>query len=223
METEEKNPKADLINMLVKHSKNIKRLKCQFQHEQLWLAPFNEILQLMSNLISLNLSNCSVFYWAGVFEYTPKIVYLNMSHCPWMSTKSLIDGLQLLPELRFFRCDGNSIRISAYTIYQCVKEKDKLESLTCMQSGTMAPWIANRILRRCPELRVFHFSSDFDNDYEITKLRWYNLMRKKFPHVKYSQVAMAALEFNERTCPRVIGQIIYDNLAPGNADSDDDM
>ena len=223
VDTEEKYPKADFINMLVKYSKNIVTLKCQFQHELLWVAHLNEIIQLMSNLVSLNLSNCSVFYWAGVLQYTPKLVYLNVSNCPWMSTKSLIDGMQLLPQLKEFLCDGNSVRFSAYTIWQCVEETKKLQSLSCMQSGNMVPWLANRILSRCPELHVFHFSSDFDYDYEIMKLRWYNLMRKRFPQVEYSNDAISALEFSEKTCPRVIGQIIYDNLVPHHSDSDDDL
>ena len=79
--TELEYPGEEFMAFLINNASHVLRLKCKFKHEDLDSAKLNEILPLMSNLISLNLASCKVFYSAHVFQYLPNLVYLNVSDC----------------------------------------------------------------------------------------------------------------------------------------------
>ena len=74
----------------------------------------------------------------------------------------------------------------------------------------MAPWIANRIMRKCTALKIFHFTSDFHRDSDITKLQWYNLLRRKFAGIEFSDQANEAIEQSIATCSIVQLQVHID-------------
>ena len=90
------------MQFVVDYAQVVKRLKCKFKHELLYSAKLNEILAMMPNLVSLNLASCRVFYSAYVFAYLPRLVYLNVSDCPWLSTTSLVNSMHHIPKLKFF-------------------------------------------------------------------------------------------------------------------------
>ena len=198
------------MEYLVKYARVVVRLKVQFKHELLYSAKLNEIIPMMPNLVSLNLKSCRVFYSASVFAYIPRLVYLNVSDCPWLSTTSLVVNMKHIPNLKFFWCENNSVRHSAYSMHQCIQETPNLQVFSCKDSSNMAPWIANRILKKCPNLREFLFTSDCRYETDTTKLQWYHLVRRKYRHVKFTEEIKAAVELSIRECSLVQLQVHHD-------------
>ena len=210
IDTEIECPRDNLMQFFVKYTSWVKRLKCKFKHELLYSAKLNEIIPSMHNLVSLNLKSCSVFYSAYVLGYTPNLVYLNVSDCPWLSTTSLVTNMQFIPNLKFFWCDNNSAHHSAYSIYQCITETPKLEVLSCKESGFMAPLIVNSMLCKCPNIQQFFFTSNERYESDTTKLQWYNLVRKKYSHVEFSDETNDKIERSIRECSIVQLQMHHD-------------
>ena len=210
IDTEIEYPTAYFMQFLVDYAQVVNRLKCKFKHELLYSAKLNELIPMMPNLVSLNLASCRVFYSAYAFSYIPRLVYLNVSDCPWLSTTSLVNSMHYIPNLKFFWCENNSARHSAYSLYQCITETPKLEVFNCRESGMMAPWIANRILRKCPDLRQFLFTSDFRYDTDTTKLQWYHVVRRKYSHVEFSDEVKEAVENSITECSIVQVQMHLD-------------
>ena len=213
VETKMKYPSGKFMTLFMKHAAVTQRLRCKFRHELLCYPKLNTaILPQMTNLVSLNLQKCGVLYNAFFLEYMPHLRYLNVSKCPWVSTRSLIDGVQCLKELQFFWCNYNTARVSSYSIMQMVEKNPKLELLSCLQSGRMSPYLTHRILRKCPEMRKFNFTSDFHNDCDTTRLQWYNIVRRKYPHVEFNEQTYLAVRNSENESEVVKGAVLYDAM-----------
>ena len=198
IETEIEYPRANFMEYLVKYANMVVRLKCKFKHELVYAAKLNEVIAMMPNLVSLNLNECRVFCTASVFAYIPKLVYLNISNCPWLSTTSLVTNMKYIPNLKYFWCEKNSVHQGAYSMYQCITETPKLEVFSCKESGFMAPWIVNRVLHKCPNMRQFFFTSDFSYDTDTTKLQWYHLVCRKYSHVEFTKEVKDMVELSMR-------------------------
>ena len=203
VETDLEYPDAAFMDMLLKYASNIIRFKCKFKHELLFNVKLNEVIPFMGNLRSLNLQSCRVFYSAFCLQHTPKLVYLNVSECPWLSTTSLIAGIKFLPNLKFFHCNNKETRMSAYSVWECTSAVTKLEQLSCKNSGIMVPWIAVKILRKCPALLKFHFTTDSRYDTDTTKLQWYHIVKRKFAHVEFTDEVIAAVDDSIINCSLV--------------------
>ena len=51
----------------------------------------------------------------------------------------------------------------------------------------MRPWLARKICWFCRRLKEFYFTTQWSLDQDSSKVGWYKLVKRKCPHIKFTQ------------------------------------
>ena len=153
-----------LLALLCKHELVIKHLSVFSQTQCPMAMPINTLMFRMRNLVYLNFEGSNLLFTLNILRSTLKIRELNVSRCPNLSTYSMIHNVKYLEKLEVFKCEYNSLRVSAYSIHQTVVDAPYLKRLYCKDSGIMRPWLIKMILEDCPKLERFSFTTLFSMD-----------------------------------------------------------
>ena len=109
-----------VYEVLVNRTNKVLYFKAKFKYEYEGNMRLQHLLFSMYNLVELNLAGCEIIHNVDFLQVMSKLRSLDLSHCPGMSTVSLIRSVPNLWSLKEFICRGNDVRISAFSIYQCV-------------------------------------------------------------------------------------------------------
>ena len=167
----------------------------------------------MYNVVDLNLAGCLLIFNVDFLQVMSHLRYLDVSKCPNMSTSSLIRSVPTLSTLKDFICIGNDVRISAYSIYQCVRDLQELEKIDVCDSGTMRPWLARKLCRHCKGLKQFYFTTLWSLDEDPSKVSWYKLVKRKYPHIEFTQKVLDKVDEYMSDCRAVKHEVMLDEWA----------
>ena len=181
----------------------VRKFKCNAKKQSSEAMPLNRLILRMSNLVEVDLSGCTLIFSMDFVKCTPLLEKLNVSKCPTISMYSMVCNLNRLTKLKVFICEGNDLRVSAYSIYQCVRTITTLTYLSCKDSGTMRPWIARLIMSECPNIKTFYFTTLFSLDTDKNKYEWYHLACIAHPHVEFTTNFEKKVVEYEDSCDRI--------------------
>ena len=176
-----------VVEILQKYTNKVMYFTAKYKYEFDENESLNSLLFSMYNLVKLNLSGCEIITNVDFLQIMYKLQELNLSECPAMSTASLMWSIPTLSTLRKFICRGNDVRVTAFSIFRCVRDLYNLEVLDMCDSGTMRPWLACKICWYCRELDKFYFTTFWSLDTNASKVSWYKLVCRKYPHVTFTQ------------------------------------
>ena len=188
-------------------------LKAKYKQEQPARKKFNHVLFSLYNVVHLNLAGCQIIYNVDFLQVMKHLKYLDLSHVPTMSTSSLIRSVPTLSNLKVFIVMGNSVRVGAFTIHQCVRHLPTLEKLDCSDSGVMQPWVARKICWYGKGLKEFYFTTFWSLDNNDSKVSWYKLVKRKYPHIKFVQKVKDKVEEYIKECRAVRDEAMLDDWA----------
>ena len=187
--------------------------KVKYEHQCDLNTPLNNLMFSMYNVVDLNLAGCKIIYNVDFLQVMYQLRYLNVSHCPTMSTASLIRSVPTFSTLKHFICMGNDLRVSAFSIYQCVRDLFTLEKIDVCDSGTMRPWLACKICWYCRGLKEFYFTTLWSLDEDPEKVSWYKLVKRKYPRIKFTQKVFDKVEEYMSECRPVRHEVMLDEWA----------
>ena len=178
-----------VVEILEKYKHRVLHFKAKYIHEYANNTPLNHMLFSMYNIVNLNLAGCEIIRNVDFLQIMSDLRFLDLSRCPAMSTASLIRSVPHLTFLHEFICTGNDVRVSAFSVYQCVRRLHNLYKLDMCDSGTMHPWLARKLCYFCSGLRVFHFTTywSLDEGNDNAKVAWYKLVKRKYPDIEFTQ------------------------------------
>ena len=203
VESEEEYFDTRIVELLSKHSNQVLCFKAKYEYEFEENPSLNSILFSMYNVVKLNLSGCKIIHNVDFLQIMYQLRELNLSECPGMSTSSLIRSVPTLSTLRDFICRGNDVRVTAFSIYRCVRDLSNLQLLDMCDSGTMRPWLARKLCRFCTGLQKFYFTTYWSLDTDLSKVSWYKLVRRKYPHIEFTQQVLNKVSEYESDCRAV--------------------
>ena len=204
--------------LLLKNTNRVLYFKAKFQHEYSDNTPLEHIMFSMYNVVDLNLEGCEIIHNVDFLQIMYKLRYLNLSRCPGMSTASVIQSVSTLSTLIEFICRGNDVRVSAYSMYQCVRDLENLQKLDMCDSGTMRPWIARKLCRFCKGLTTFYFTTYWSLDDDNSKVSWYKLVKRKYPHIEFTKQVVAKVDEYIEDCRPVAMEAMLDEWADAAAE-----
>ena len=185
---QEKKIPVRLLALLEKKSQFIHSISCcTLKETSIWSLHFNQILASMTNLVHVNLAFCMVLYDMDWLENCPNIKILIVTSCPNMSSMSFVRGTKTLAKFLYLECMNNGHRIVALQIVDIASACPKLTHLNCYGTGNMQYWMADEILTSCPDMQVFHLSSNHIFDDSIDAMGWYKVTKRKFKSVLFSK------------------------------------
>ena len=187
---------------LHRHRRLIHKFTCSSKMQERLTMPINRVIKEFTNLTHLDFAGSRLLYELDILQFLPKIVHLNVSNCQSLSTYSLIKGLKHLRNLQVFLCNDNYVCISAYSVYDAVRTIDSLRFISCVNSGTMQPWIVRNIFEECPKLVKFFFSTYFALATEKGMYEWFQIMRFTHPHVEFTHCVMQEIASYECSCEK---------------------
>ena len=201
-----------VLQILRKFTHKVLVFKAQFKHEYENNTPLNHIMFSMYNLVRLNLAGCEIIRNVDFLQIMSDLHFLDLSRCPAMSTASLIRSVPHLTSLVEFICTGNDVRVSAFSVYQCVRNLPQLHTLDMSDSGTMRPWLARKLCYFCKGLRKFYFTTywSLDEDNDNAKVAWYKLVKRKYPHVEFTEKVQNRVAEYMEDCRAVKMQVRLD-------------
>ena len=203
-----------MIDCMCKKKEQIEVLRCNSEiEEDFWSTDFNDVLWELGNLKLVNLFNCLLVYHVSWFEDVCNITTLILSGCNNLSSESLVENLQYLLNLHYLELMYLGFRFTAHDITKSVEFNKKLEVLNCYETGNIRPWMAYEILRSCPLLYKFYFSSLHRNDTTRERVQWYKIVRHRFPRVEFAHQVIEKVEDYEIYDPQVhlVALIDYHN------------
>ena len=171
------------------------------------------MLYNMYNVVKLNLAGCTLVHNMDFLQIMYKLQELNVSECPNMSTASLVRSMPTLGTLRTFICRGNDVRVSSFSIFQCVRDLVDIEMIDMCDSGVMRPYLARKICWYCKCLKKFYFTTLWAWDTDMTKLSWYVLVKRKYPHVEFTENVKTKVREFMTDCKYVRDQVRLDDWA----------
>ena len=174
-----------VVTILMKYLHKVVHFKAELKHEYVHNRPLNALLFSMYNLVTLDLSGCSLVRNFDFLQIMYQLEVLDVSDCTRMFAMSLVRSVNEMRSLCVFACRNNFI--SAFMIYQAVCGLDTVQVLDCSDSGFMHPYIARWLLNNCKAVRKFIFTSNFHHDDEIDKLEWYIVIHNRNPHIQFSK------------------------------------
>ena len=187
--------------------------KVQYKHEFGLNTPLNNMMFNMYNVVKLNLAGCKLVYNMDFLQIMYKLQELNVSNCPNMSTASLVRSMPTLGTLREFVCRENDVRVSSWSIFQCVRDLPDIELIDMCDSGVMRPYLARKICWYCTSLKKFYFTTLWSWDTDVTKLSWCVLVKLKYPHVEFTENVIKKAEEFMRECKYVRDHIMLEEWA----------
>ena len=204
-----------VVEILEKYLHKVRVFKAPFKYEYSENTPLNHMLFSMYNIVKLNLAGCKIIWNVDFLQIMSRLRFLDLSNCPGMSTASLIRSVPHLSCLHEFICTGNDVRVSAFSIYQCVRNLPNLYKLDMSDSGTMRPWLARKLCYFCKGLRVFLFTTywSLDEDNDNAKVAWYKLVKRKYPHVEFTEKVQEKVAEYMEDCRAVRMQARLDDWA----------
>ena len=201
-----------VVEMLTKHVHRIINLKAKVKQENQYNRPLNALLFNMYNLVKLDLNGCTVVRNVDFLQIMYQLEDLNLSNCPSMSTSSMVRSVNGMRCLRKFTCQSNKVCMSAFMFYQSIRGLQTLKYVDCCDSGFMRPYVMRMLLKNCPRVDTFYFTTLFSLDDDQDCLQWHILLREKYPHVKVTDAVKAKLDEYAATCPLVKWHIWLHNF-----------
>ena len=211
--SEEEYFNTHVFEILQKFTHRVKVFNVKYEHQCELNTPLNHLLFSMYNVVDLNLAGCLLIFNVDFLQVMSHLCYLDVSKCPNMSTSSLIRSVPTLSTLKDFICIGNDVRISAFSIYQCVRDLQELEKIDVCDSGTMRPWLALQLCRHCKGLKQFYFTTLWSLDEDPSKVSWYKLVKHKYPHIEFMQKVLDKVDEYMSECRAVKHEVILDEWA----------
>ena len=213
VDSEEEYFDTRVLEILDKYTNRVLEFKVKYKHEYQLNKPLNHVLFSMYNVVKLILAGCEIITNVDFLQVMYQLRYLDVSECPSMSTASLIRSVPTVGTLDEFICRGNDVRVSAFSIYQCVRDLYNLEKIDMCDSGTMRPWLARKICRFCMNLKTFYFTTFWSLDNDASKVSWYKLVKRKYPHVTFTQKVIDKVSEYMTDCRPVKHEVMLDEWA----------
>ena len=193
-----------MINSIERHNSEVEVLRCNSREEESILSSnFNKLLWKLPNLKCVNLFNYMILYEVNWFQNASGITCLIVSGCDNMSGFTFVNALKFLVHLRYLEAMYCCHRLVALDIITAVQNCKKLEVLNVFHTGNMRPWMVVLILKKCPLIRQFIFSSLHRNDTQQECVQWYKIVRRHFKAVEFGRELVERLEDYEEFNPHV--------------------
>ena len=215
IDSEEHYLDTRVVEILEKHTNRVQFFKATFKYKYEGNTPLNHMLFSMYNIVHLNVAGCEIIRNVDFLQIMSYLRFLDLSRCPSMSTASLIRSVPTVSTLQDFICTGNDVRVSAFSIYQCVRNLINLKKIDMSDSSTMRPWLARKICYFCKGLRTFYFTTywSLDEDNDPAKVSWYKLVKRKYPHIEFTEKVQDKVAEYMSDCRAVKMEVMLDEWA----------
>ena len=213
VDSEEDYLDTRVVQILSKYLNRVIVFKAKFIYEYANNVPLNSMLFHMYNMVKLDLAGCELVHNVDFLQIIYKLQELNLSQCSAMTTSSLLRYIPTVTTLHEFICRGNGVRVSAFTIFRCVRDLPELQTLDICDSGVMRPYLAHKIYWYSPCLTKFHFTTIWNWDTDVTKMSWFVLVKRKYPDINFTEEVKSKVRKFMNDCRYVQESIRLDEWA----------
>ena len=198
-----------MIQCLKDNGSKVEVLACYSkQEESEYPTKFTEALNSLRNVQIVDFTGCEILRSVEFAKNCPNIEVMSLTRCTNLCPLSLNGSFDGLQNLKYFECIDVP-QIHVFEIVEAVAHLQKLEMINCFKTGDMKYWNAKYILKYCPSLKYFMFSTDTSEEQcgSYARLEWYKLIKLRYPEVKFNTQISGMIGCWEMFEPRVVNYI----------------
>ena len=139
----------------------------------------------MPKMKEIVLDRCDVLYNLNFLTSMPQITVFVMNDC-YVDQDNMVLGIKSLIQLQHIEITNCSV-IHAFNVVEAIKNKRLLRYIDVRGTGHMKSILACVTLNKCPAIRKFLFSNLYTYDSEYDRVRWFRIVKTRFPHVTFCQ------------------------------------
>lgn len=161
----------------------------------------HDILHSLSNLTELDVSSSRVIRRLAFLNGMPNLKKLVLDRAYTLDLKSIPLDLPYMPALNFFSCEHNWRFTRRLFIWMCSR-MPALVTLRCRYGIMLQPKDGRCIMRHCPKIKKFLFSTMFN--FHMGR-DWMNFVYEEYPDIVYTEECLNWMEmFYEHAAHRYI-------------------
>ena len=149
----------------------------------------------------VELDKCDILYDLRFLTSMPHVTVFVMNEC-YVDQDYMVAGIRSLRSLKHLSITNCSV-IHTFNIVEAIKNKTELRFVDVRGTGHMKSILACITLNKCPALRTFFFSNLYTYDSDYDKVRWFRLVKTRFPHVKFCEDLIERVNYYCETHPTV--------------------
>ena len=206
-----------MIDCLKNNGHKVEVLACYSKEEENpQPTKFTEALNYLRNVQIVDFTGCEILTSVEFAKNCPNIEVMSITRCKNLCPLSLEGSFDNLPNLKYFECIDVP-QLHAFEIVEAIAHHENLVMIDCFGTGDMKYWNAKYILKYCPKLQHFMFSTKTDEEHcgSYATLEWYKLIMHKYPYVKFNSQIVGMIHTWEVFEPRVVN--FKDQMAFGQA------